>query len=255
MRKKHPLTFSFWLILMVITSTMYAAEIKTVHFVEESNWPPFTPNVEGKVTHGLSYELMKEIFSRLNIEVELELFPQKRMLYYLEKGLRDGATVISKNAERMKYIDYSESIFLKLGLLYYRSNREPPLEWQTYSDLSGLTIGIIAGHNYGNEFNDAVKKNKIQVETVISIENNFKKIIRNRIDALLCIQLTAQSLLKNPEYQGKIIPASKPYYEKNYYIGFSKFTKAKVLIPKVNQVIRQMKKDGSLKRILAQYIE
>ncbi|MCP4113523.1 MAG: amino acid ABC transporter substrate-binding protein [Desulfobacteraceae bacterium] len=88
-----------------------------------------------------------------------------------------------------------------------------------------------------------------------TVELNFKKVLKKRIDALLCIELTAQTYLKHPEYKGKIIHASKPYYSKDYHIGFSKAAKAKVLIPRVNKVIQQMKQDGSLQRIISLYTE
>ncbi|MCP4349830.1 MAG: amino acid ABC transporter substrate-binding protein [Desulfobacterales bacterium] len=229
--------------------------MKLVHFAEEANWPPFTPNKSGKVTEGLSYDLMKEIFSRLNIEIELELFPQKRMLGYLMAGQKDAATLISKNSERLKFIDYTVPMFQKKGLIYFLAERTPPIKWQNYEDLKGLKLGGALGHNYGDEFNQAVTEHNLILDRSRTVELNFKKVLKKRIDALLCIELTAQTYLKHPEYKGKIIHASKPYYSKDYHIGFSKAAKAKVLIPRVNKVIQQMKQDGSLQRIISLYIE
>ncbi len=245
---------SLALLLAIITPSTNAKKIELVRFAEEINWPPFTPNVSGKVNHGLSYDLIKEVFSRIDVEVELELFPMKRVLHYLKNGTKDGATVISKNTERLKYLEYSDSIFQKLGLIYYLEDREKPIAWKSYSDLKGLIIGITSGHNYGKNFYDSVKKYNLKIEESYSVETNFKRLIKKRIDVLLCINLTAQSLLAKPEYRGKIIPASKPYYSKNYHIGFSKATKAKDLIPAVNQTIYSMKQDGTLLQIINKHI-
>lgn len=227
----------------------------TVHFVEEADWPPFTPEKYGYTTEGLSYALVNEIFSRIDLDVDLELYPQKRMLKTLKEGTKDAATVISINSERSEYIEFSDPIFQKRGLVFYRNDREVPLEWTTYEDFKGLVIGVVRGHNYGDEFNDAVKEYGLKIEEVSTVEQNFKKLIMGRIDLFMAVELTAIQYLRNPEYSEKIIAADKPYYTKDYHIGFSKKSKAIKFLPEVNNVIKKMKKDGSLQDIIAPFLQ
>ncbi len=228
-------------------------EIKRIYFAEEANWPPFTLKKHGLATEGLSLNLMQEIFSRLGIEVEVELLPQKRMIKYLKMGKKDGATVISKNAERLKFLDYTDTIFLKRGLIYFLAEKNPPVDWENYGDLKRLRIGIVAGHNYGDEFNQAIEKYNLNIQPVTRIEQNFDKLLLKRIDVFLCIDLSAKQFLRDPKYTGLIIHAPKSYYSKGYHIGFSKKSKVKVLIPRVNKVIQEMKEDGSLGKIISIY--
>ncbi len=228
--------------------------IKKIYFAEEANWPPFTPNKFGTATEGLSLDLMQEIFSRLGIEVEVELYPQKRMLEYLRRGEKDGATIISKNTARLKFLDYTDPIFLKRGLIYFLVDKESPIDWENYGDLKGLQIGTVAGHNYGEKFDHAIEKYNLSVHPVNRIKQNFDKLIARRIDAFFCIELTANQFLRDPEYKGKITHAPKSYYSKGYHIGFSKKSKSKFLITRVNKVIREMKKNGSIKKIISKHI-
>ena len=98
---KYTILLTMHIVIMVFIMTPFAFgekgdEITLIHFVEEVNWPPFTPNIDGKVTEGLSFQLMKEIFSRLNIEIELELLPQKRMLNYLKEGLKEELAYLNE---------------------------------------------------------------------------------------------------------------------------------------------------------------
>jgi polar amino acid transport system substrate-binding protein len=230
-------------------------EIKRINFAEEADWPPFTLEKSGIATEGLSIDLMQEIFSRLGIDVEVELLPQKRMIEYLKTGRKDGATVISKNAERLTYLDYTDTIFLKRGLIYFLTEKNPPFDWKDYEDLKGLRIGIVAGHNYGDRFSQAIEKYNLNIQQITRIEQNFDKLLSKRIDVFLCIELTAKQFLRNPKYKGKISHAPKSYYSKGYHIGFSKKSKMKVLIPIVNKVIREMKKDGSLRNIISQHTD
>ena len=228
-------------------------EIKEIHFAEEANWPPFTPNQYGLTQEGLSYILMKNIFSRLEIDISVDLLPQKRMLLYLKQGRKDGATVISKNIQREEYLDFSEPIFQKKGNIYYLKQRHPSIEWNSYADLKGLKIGVVSGHNLGSEFNQAIKEHSLQIYAVTRSKQNFETLLAQRIDILLSIEPTANYFLQQPMFKDKIGRTSKPYYTKDYHIGFAKKSKAKALLPKVNRIIKQMKEDGSLENILSKY--
>lgn len=230
-------------------------EVKAVHFAEEANWPPFTPDYYGKTTEGLSFQLMKEIFAPLGIAIDLTLYPQKRMLEYVRSGRKDAATVISKNSERDLFLDYSETLLKKRGLIYYLHARETPICWQSYKDLTGLRIGVVAGHNYGDAFNRGVKEFGLHLVELEQVQQGFDMLLSGRVDVFFCIELSAKKILGQKKYMEKFAHAEKPYFSKGYHIGFSKKSEARFLIPKVNQVIRQMKEDGSLEKIISQHLK
>jgi polar amino acid transport system substrate-binding protein len=257
--KRHGvfLTFlvAFLLIIPCPKPTYCKGEIKTVRFAEEANWPPFTSDKFGIATEGLSLELMRAIFSRLGIEVEIELLPQKRMLDYLRRGAKDGATVISINKERQEYLEFSEPLFSKRGYIYYSSSRKDPLIWDDYSDLQGLTIGIVSGHNYGEDFTGAVTSYNLDIKTLSRALQGFDLLLTNRLDCFLSINLTANYLLADSKYSGRISHAPKTYYYKDYHLAFAKKSAALPLMPKVNEVIIEMKKDGSMDRIISSYLQ
>ncbi len=241
--------------LCLLLSANAQEQVKMIRFAEESNWPPFTLEDHGKATKGLSLDLMKAVFSQLKIEVEIDLLPQKRMLAYLKSGKRDGATVISKNKERLKFLDYTEPIFQKRGFVYYLAGRKPAIKWEKYEDLKGLRIGVVSGHNYGDEFTAAVAKHGLILDEVTNQKMNFAKLLSGRIDAFLCIEQTAKKYQREKAYKGKIVHADKSYYSKGYHIAFSKKSPAKTLIPRVNEVILKMTKDGTLAKIIAKHTD
>ncbi len=78
----------------------------------------------------------------------LQLPPMKRVLIKLKDGSTDGATVISKNEERLKFLRFTIPIMQKRGLIYYLKNRKNPISWNDFKDLKGLKIGIVLGNNY-----------------------------------------------------------------------------------------------------------
>lgn len=165
----------------------------------------------------------------------------------------DGATVISKNAERETYLEYSTPIFSKRGFVYYLVDRDNKITWNTFQDLEGLAIGIVSGHNYGAEFESATNKYNLSLHPVISTRQNFDKLIHKRIDVLLSTNLPANYLLNQDEFKGKITHAPKSYFSKDYHIAFSKQSAAKELIPKINAAIIQLKQNGVIQKMLLQY--
>lgn len=247
---KVPRSICTLLILLFLT---FQSPSITLHLAEEADWPPFTPEKYGKVEEGLSYALMDAIFSKLQVNFDLELYPQKRMLQMLQEGTKDAATVISINKERSEYIEFSNPIFQKKGLVYHRKDSE--FQWENFEDLKGLKIGVVRGHNYGDEFNSAVEKYNLTLVEVSTVEQNFKMLLAKRIDIFLAVELTAIQLLRKPSYKGKIVAAQKPYYTKDYHIGFSKNSKAIYLLPDVNKVIDTLQNDGSLQDIIAPFLQ
>ncbi len=249
------LIFLFVTAFMVNHAEGAEDKVSVIHFAEEANWPPFTPNRFGMTEEGLSFRLMQAVFSRLGIEITVELFPQRRLLEILKQGDKDGAPVISKDAERLKYLTFTDPIFSKRGFVYYLTSRKSPLQWNDVSDLQGLKIGITAGHNYGEEFHRAASRNHLGLVEVNTEEQGFHMLLAGRIDVFLCIDMTARQILRDPKYRGVIVHAPKSYYHKDYHIAFSKKSRAEKLTPKVNEVIRAMKEDGSLPRLLFPYVE
>lgn len=225
-----------------------------LRFVEETNWPPFTPNATGLTETGLSYDLVREVARRIGADFQLELFPQNRALQMLKTGERDGITVISKNAERDAYLLFSDPIFQKRGLIYFDKARLPGFAWSRADDLAGRKIGVVRGHNYGDELEKFFIAHADDVEHVTSIEQNFQKLALGRIDLLLCIEMTAAEFLRNPLYGRKITAAARPYYEKDYHIAFSKLSPAARLLPRINAAIAAMKADETLPRLIGRHV-
>ena len=225
----------------------------TVHFVEEANWPPYTPNSYGIATEGLALELMEAIFSQLDIKVELELLPWERALLYLKTGKKDGASVLTISPERQEYIDYTIETIPENGFIYYHSGDGQHFEWQSFEDLKGLQIGVVAGNSYGPEFNQAAKELNLNMIEVPTSVNLFNMLLAKRIDIVLCSERNATDILKDSKFDGKISHTPNTYFDKGFHIGFSKKSKAKMLIPEVNKVIEKMRAEGAIEAIVKKY--
>lgn len=249
------------LLIVCLSTSAFAASdasvietpIEQLHFVEEANWPPFTFQKFGKAETGLSLDIMQAVFSQLGIAVDISLYPQRRVLLNVQKGYFDGVTMISKNAERSRYLTFSDPVIGKLGRLYYREDRLPAIEWNSYDDLRGLTIGVTRGHNYGQDFETARVSGDFKVVEVTRVEQSFYLLVAGRVDAVFCIDITANHILKQNDFTNKLVAAKKPYYQGTYHIAFARQGQAVKLMPEVNKVIAEMKASGEVDAILANY--
>jgi polar amino acid transport system substrate-binding protein len=224
-----------------------------LQFVEEANWPPYTPAREGPVAEGLAYAMVSEIGRRAGFTVNLELYPQKRLEQMVRAGERDGITVISRNAERETFLAFSDPLFVKQAYFFHLKSKK--FAWNTFSDLKGMRIGVVRGHNLGDEFNAAVLRHGLILDEANNVEANFRKLLANRIDVLMANHWSAVSLLARKEYRGQIVPADKPYFNQNYHLGISlKSDTALSMLPKINNAIRGMKHDGTLDGLVQRYL-
>jgi len=110
---------------LVVFVFLFAAQISYSNEIDNVKlsldlWPPYTIGVEGKApTGGFAVEFTNEIFSRLNIAYTAKLYPWKLCLKHIEHGKRDGLMLLTKNAERSNYMEFTDVIMTDRDLIWY----------------------------------------------------------------------------------------------------------------------------------------
>ena len=240
------------LALLMLCPSLVLAQVN-LRFAEETNWPPFTPAKDGQVHEGLAYAMLSEIARRAGFSATLDLYPQKRMEQMVRGGDRDGVTVISRNTDREGFLVFSDPLFAKQAYFYHRKNYK--FDWSSYADLKGLRIGVVRGHNLGDDFAAAVIKHGLVLDEASTVEANFRKLMANRVDVLMANHWSAVSLLAQREFRGEIIAADKPYFNKSYHVGLSQKSDAALAkLPRINEAIKAMKQDGTLDNLIQKYL-
>lgn len=238
-------------VFLLAFAVLCTADVKKVSLSEDP-WPPYTLGKTGQVpTGGIAVEFCNEIFGRLNIELDLKLFPWKRCLKQMEKGQRDGLMLLTKNSDREKFMVFTDSIMTDRDLVWYRADAAKPFAWTTFADWKGYKIGKSRGFNYGDGFNKAEKEFKFKTDVANTDLMNFKKMLKGRIDIFMCNETAANDIFKqNPDLAGKFKSADKPLKEVVFYMSFSKKSPVVAIVPKINKVIADMKSDGTINKIL-----
>ena len=240
------------------TFALLGSEIKIVKLSEDP-WPPYTFGIKGTPTGGVAVDWSKEIFRRLNMEVDMKLYPWKRCLFQMQTGKRDGLMALTKNTKREKYMVFTVPIMVSRNFVWHSPEKfkrkwGTSFKWDTLADFKKYKIGRTLGFSYGDEFYAAEKKFKYDILSARSDEANFKRLLVGRIDIFICNEGSAAELFRlHPEFKGKLVPAGKVFEKVNFYMAFSKKSKIVKLVPQINKIIAEMQKDGTIRAILKKY--
>ena len=211
--------------------------------------PPFAYARDGgRIGLGVYPVLLKAVFDRLGVPLKLQAFPWKRALLELDRGIA-GVGGIYKNEVRLLKYDYSDPMFVERIAVYY--NKNSPIKYNSIEDLYGKRVGVILGWSYGDDFDLARAYDQILVEPVVDVEQNFEKLSRGRIDALLAVVESGDSLLANGRYED-LVMAKTLLLANPAHLAFLKKAKQLPLIERFNKELAEMKKDGSLDKIVRQ---
>ncbi len=238
----------------ILCHPVYSQEIRQVTFVSDP-WPPFTIGKEGgHAQGGISIELCRAIFSRLDLKLTSKLLPWKRALMYLKTGEADLTFPLIRNKERSTYLAFTDVVMNDKSRVWFLTERSGgPIEWETVEDLKSYTIGIVSGYTHDEIFVQAIKKGILKTERCLSYKEGIKKLLHSRMDILLGSESVIYSLVKaHPEWKGKIKFTPKFSGQHAYRIGISKKSPLVALFPEINRLILEMKTDGTIDQILNQ---
>jgi len=218
-------------------------------------WAPWMEGKQGeKPTGGVFIQITEALFSRINIEYGITIFPFKRCLRQMQTGERDIMLMVSKTPERETFMAFSDVVLSDPYYLYYSSKRISSFEWGAWDDLKNLRIGVVSGFNYGNDFKAAVHAYRITLDGVTSDLQNIKKLVAGRFDFVILNKTNADALLwEYPEFKKDVKMSGKVLHEAQYRFGFSKKSPSLSLIPAINDTIMALKNDGTMKIILQKY--
>jgi polar amino acid transport system substrate-binding protein len=236
-----------WLGLLSIILLGYcAAACAKEEVCVDTSVPPLMYEADGRAV-GIYPALLAEISKRSGVELNVVAVPWKRALAELDAG-RAGNGALYKNSDRLTKYDFSNKLFDEIQIVYVRSGHAFP--FKGVESLKGKTVGVIRGWSYGDAFDAAVKDGSIKAEGVDSDEQNFKKMLIGRIDAMIAIKETAAAAIAAGAYKDKVTALSPPLSVSSAYIAFAKSAHKTDIIAKLNKAIQAIRDDGSFDLII-----
>ena len=193
-------------------------------------------------------EILKAIYTRANIPMELVDLPAKRAIMDSSQGVLDGE--VHRN---IKVKDqYPTLIPLQPGINYIEPSvfsKNLDFEVKGWESLKDYRIGIVRGVGTSEDGT----KGMPQVTAVSTLEQLMQMLAEDRIDVAVSDAFSGLAELKRLKLDGQIHLLTPPLQKVEIYHYLHE--KHRDLIPTVEKVIQEMQASGELEQLRAKIIE
>lgn len=219
---------------VVFSSSLTLAESKMT--LNSGTAEPFI-NADGSGFYG---ELVKEVFSQLNIDAKVIRLPSSRSIINVNKGIDDGVIARTKGFEKkFKNLIRVPVPILKFKFVAYSLDKK--IEVKTWDSLKPYSVGYVRGWRI-------FEKNVVDTKKLTRVQNAeqlFKLLLNKRADLILFEYYRGSWWNKHLNAHAHLI--GSPIVEKDMFIYMHK--KHAALIPEISKVLTKLIKNGGYQRI------
>lgn len=216
-------------------------------------WCPYT--CEDSVSQrGVLIDIVEHIFEQKGHTLNYRIIPWKRAIAMTRKGVFNGI-IGSFYEDAPDFIFHKEALAYSVNVFFVLDGSN----WK-YSGLESLNdvkFGIVLGYSYGVEIDKYIQNHGKQRVYVASGDTPISDLVRllklNRIDAVLENRWVMKHYLKKINMSNEIIEAGISSFDP-VYVAFSPVKPlSHQYASEIDNVLIEMKKDGSWLRILKDY--
>ena len=229
-------------------------------WADDENYKPYIYMGRDGKPHGIFKDIMTEIFKRLKIPLKCYLYPWPRSQAVVKSGKADGMITVHTK-KRMKFLKATDPILIIHEKILARSDNpkiRQIINIKNVKELKNYKVVDTIGAGWAKEH----YKNFPHVVWAPTSANVFLMIANRRADIYIVPELTAISTIndlikKYPQYAKnlkKLIIGKNSLANLKFRLLIRKNSPYVRIIPEINTVLKQMKKDGSYKRILNKYL-
>lgn len=228
-----------------LSQSSHAAELRFAL----SNWKPFSFHKDGNFG-GIDLDVAREVAKRAGFDIQIRPCTFKRCLKEMELGLLDMQSGIAKNDTRAAYMSYTNTPYHAVSVAFHVRRGEAG-RLSRYEDLYNLRVGAVVASHYFERFNEDDQLEKFEVA---SEELLLSMLAAGRIDAYVGTNPNAAYDIMRRGYKDEIVEAEySPGTEVPIYFAISRKSDHLDLLPAVDQAIRDIHADGTMKTILDKY--
>ncbi|BBN83856.1 hypothetical protein PA25_38410 [Pseudoalteromonas sp. A25] len=205
---------------------------------------------------GIAVEIIREAFARIDQPINIQFLPWGRAIREVKAGRVDGIFTIYKTPERETFMDYSQEVLIQQSITFFALKSHPIYYDGRIASLSPYRIGIVRKVSYGEEIDKAIRSGTLEnlVTTDTGI-NSFKLLLADRVDVVVSNQLGGIEILKRLGIEDKVVSLPSYAYDIPSYIAFSKSKKLGAMRKRIDIALRDMKEDGTYKKIVEEYLK
>ncbi len=226
------------------------AQSKLIMVTEE--WPPFRIIDPGTPSGfvGIDVDLTEKLEKAIGLPIEIQRRPWARALEMMKSGEADLITGIAHSEERAAYILYLPTPYWSVVPVFY-AQKGKGAAVLSYQDLAGKSIGYSLRSAYFEPFNSDTGLKKAGLSTEVQI---LKMLSLGRIDLAIGTNPNIEWDISRLGYKGLFEKvAYQPPDRTELFVGLSRASPAVSLAGVMDDSIRRMVSDGTIKAIIEKY--
>ncbi len=231
-----------------------AGHIRAFHWVDDEDYPPLIYRGTDGLPAGILYEIMTEAFHRLDIPLEVEVYPWVRAQKIVADGKADGMVTILTD-ERKTFFLSSDPILLVCEHIFVHRNNpriKEIMSIRSLKEVRPFKIVEVIGAGWTKE-----NLKGFDITWVPNMDSAFNMLIKGRVDIYIANNFTGAAFIKKKIKKGNSISEgyksiiTNPYPLKTVAFRLlvrkdSPFTN---VLDDFNKAIHQMQMDGTMQHI------
>nr|WP_161626869.1 transporter substrate-binding domain-containing protein [Desulfospira joergensenii] len=196
---------------------------------------------------------MQRVAEKLDIHLEMQYAPFARRLLLMKSGEIDIMGGLLKRRSRQSYIYFVSPPYVKSSRKIFFVRKGEAKRIQSYGDLYGLEIGTKINSKYFPRFD---QDEKLKKQPVSSVEQNFRKLLLKRIDAVIYSYRSGYTTMMKMGITDQVEPAIYYFAGKNsVYIGISKKSPLMAEKDRVEAVVKEMVDSGEMESLIKKFYD
>jgi len=264
-----PWALGFFVVLLIGAVVLLALAMQAPQTAEDDSWervklagvlrvatsadyPPFSFYNQDIVIDGFDPALIREIGTRLGVQVEITDYAFQSLDAVLQNGQADVAiAAISASPEREAVVDFSNIYFIgDDGVLARQDSELAPIT--TINQLAGLAVGVQRGSVYEKWAQEAlVDSNLVPQEQLYAYakpEQAVADLKANRLHVVIMDRQPAIQYLSDPE----LVLAGESLHQQRLAIALP--AGAGALQSVINQALLDLQNEGRLSQLAQDYL-
>ncbi|MBU1002000.1 MAG: transporter substrate-binding domain-containing protein [Proteobacteria bacterium] len=237
--------------IVLVLPWQATAQEQSVLVVALSTLPPWKMMLDTGPT-GIDVDILHEAAARMRVGLEFRDGDFATCLNWMESGQADIMTGLRMIPERERYLNYVTPPYVtQTASAFYAMRRNAP-GITRYEHLRGIRVGVKRGENHFPQFDiDPVLRKSL----VASLDDGFKRLKGNRIQALIANEMQADWWLA--EHPGtEALVAKTPLKYQGYQPMHFAFSRKSLYVDRAGQlgkILAGLIQDGTIDAILRRY--
>jgi polar amino acid transport system substrate-binding protein len=215
-----PVLRSLWLCLpLLLALSSAAADTARMMRLATLEWPPYvgTHLPEG----GLSAAVVSAAARHAGYRTTIDFFDWAMTM---ERGQKDPAYAgfFPEYLTAARLASCHTSAAIGTSTLVLATLKEHPLQWNTLTDLSEVTVGVVEGYSNGEAFDAMVAQRQQPVVTATSDTLNLRNLTSRRVPAIVIDSEVLRYLLSTSGTRDDIVTSGPPLAELTLHICFKR---------------------------------